>query len=400
MTTTLVLAENIERGDVNNDWKIDLIDAILALQVGSGMSPTTANIRLASDIDGDQRIGLPEALYSLRSLAGLALPVNGECQIPAEALAENTAQPQHVVGNGTPASCTSAAVVAAVAQGGVITFNCGPEPVTITMTATAKIFNNTGPRIVLDGGGKVTLSGDGVRRILYMNTCDQAQVWTTPTCQNQDHPQLTVQNLHFTRGYQEGTEGTDGGGAIWVRGGRFKIVNCRFTENGCAATGPDVGGAAMRVFSQFNGLPVYVLNSIFGGAEGLGNTCSNGGGLSSIGVSFTVLNSLFSHNKAIGWGANPAKPGTPGGGSGGAIYNDGNTFNLRLCNTTIKDNHAKEGGGAIFFVSNDRTGSLFIDDSFLRNNVNEGFATAGFPGMFVLAKDPPHVTNSVIEGDR
>ena len=230
-----------------------------------------------------------------------------------------------------------------------------------------------------------------------MNTCDQAQVWTTSHCQNQDHPQLTVQNLHFTRGYQGGNTGTDGGGAIWVRGGRFKIVNCRFTENVCASTGPDVGGAAVRVFSQYEGLPVYVLNSIFGGAEGLGNTCSNGGGLSSIGVSFTVMNSLFSHNKAIGWGANPQRPGTPGGGSGGAIYNDGNTFNLRLCNTTITENYAKEGGGAIFFVSNDRSGSLFIDKSLLRTNINEGFSTQGYPGIFVLAKDPPHVTDSVIE---
>jgi hypothetical protein len=33
--------------------------------------------------------------------------------------------------------------------------------VTIKMTSTAKIRNAHGPRIVLDGGGKVTLSGGG-----------------------------------------------------------------------------------------------------------------------------------------------------------------------------------------------------------------------------------------------
>src|SRR5208282_4528240 len=32
----------------------------------------------------------------------------------------------HVVGDGTPGSCTSAAVVQAVAAGGVIAFSCGP----------------------------------------------------------------------------------------------------------------------------------------------------------------------------------------------------------------------------------------------------------------------------------
>src|SRR5690606_29679815 len=97
-----------------------------------------------------------------------------------------------------------------------------------------------------------------------------------------------------------------GGGAILVRGGRVKVVNSRFFNNTCDATGPDVGGAAVRVLSQFDGQPVYIVNSTFGGEEGYGNECSNGAGLSSIGVSYTVINSLFSHNKAIGNGANPA----------------------------------------------------------------------------------------------
>ncbi len=386
-----------EGGDINHDLQVDLADTILALQVTTGISSNTIGIDLSADVNSDGNIGMAEVIYSLRSVAGLALPDNGSCEIPAEAMAEDSSQPDHVIGNGTPASCTSAAVVAAVAQGGIITFNCGPDPLTITMAATAKVFNNTGPKIVLDGGGKVTLSGAGARRILYMNTCDQAQVWTTSHCQDQDHPQLTVQNLHFSRGLQNGSENTDGGGAIWVRGGRFKIVNCRFTENVCASTGPDVGGAAVRVFSQSQGLPVHVVNSVFGGAEGLGNTCSNGGGLSSIGVSFSVVNSLFSHNRALGLGANPQRPGTPGGGSGGAIYNDGNTFSLSLCNTTIQDNSANEGGGAIFFVSNDRSGSLIINNSLLRHNVSAGFETSGLPGIFVLAKDPVQVSNSTIE---
>ena len=93
------------------------------------------------------------------------------------------------VGNGTPASCTSAAVVSAVARGGRVTFDCGPAPVTIRMRRTAKV-RNVNPSLVLDGGGKVTLSGGGARRILYQNTCDRAQVWTTDHCQNQSTPCL------------------------------------------------------------------------------------------------------------------------------------------------------------------------------------------------------------------
>ena len=109
------------------------------------------------------------------------------------------------------------------------------------------------------------------------------------------------------------------------------------------------------------------------------------------------MNSLFSHNRAIGNGANPAKPNTAGGGSGGGIYNDGNTFTLTLCGVRMTNNTANEGGGAIFFVSNDRTGTLIIRDSVLSGNPSGQFETQGYPGIFVLASGPPLVENSTIE---
>jgi len=318
---------------------------------------------------------------------------DGTCTVPAEAREEDASSPDTVIGNGSAESCTPDAFVGAVARGGVITFDCGPDPVIITLDRTAKVFNDQNPDIVIDGGGKVTLSGGGRVRILYQNTCDPDQVWTTSHCNDQDHPRLTVQNLTFIDGNAKSEE--EGGGAVFVRGGRFKIVNSRFFNNVCDDVGPDVGGGAIRVFDQYQGRPVYVVNSTFGG-EGLGNVCSNGGALSSIGVSYTVINSALTYNEAIGNGANPQRPGTPGGGSGGAIYNDGNTFTLSVCGTHIANNTANEGGGAIFFVSNDRTGSLVIEDSVLENNPSDGFETQGYPGIFVLADGDPQVTNSVI----
>jgi len=326
------------------------------------------------------------------------LPGNpdGDYPVPAAARAVDTSNPDNVIGDGSPQSCTSQAVVAAVAEGGLTTFDCGPDPHTIVMTSTAKVVNNTGPEIVLDGGGLITLSGGGNTRILYMNTCDPAQIWTTSTCQNQDHPRLTVQNLTFTDADSTGLD-PDGGGAIWVRGGRFKIVNSVFTNNRCDISGPDVGGASVRVFSQYQGLPVYVTNSTFGGGPAFGNECSNAGGISSIGVSWTIINSLFSYNKTTGWGANPSRAGTPGGGSGAAIYNDGNEMTLRVLGTRIEHNPAREGGGGIFFVSNNRSGKLIIEDSVLTDNPSAGFETAGFPGIFFLGDGPIQVNNSIIE---
>jgi hypothetical protein len=322
---------------------------------------------------------------------------DGNCDVPAEAALEDVSVPDRVVGDGTAESCTSDEFVDAVAEGGVITFDCGPDPVTITLDRTAKIFNDTGPRIVIDGGGLVTLSGGGNTRILYMNTCDEAQVWTTSECQNQDHPQLTVQNLTFVDGNSIGAteEGGGGGGAIFVRGGRFKINNSRFFNNVCDSVGPDIGGAAVRAFSQHDGNPVFVVNSTFGGAPDLGGSCSNGGGVSSIGVSWTILNSLFSHNHAIGNGANPADEGTPGGGSGGAIYNDGNTMTLSLCGTLIEDNVVNEHGSAIFFVTNDHSGNIVIEDSVIRNNM--GGSWYAQPGISMHEDTMIEIIDSTLE---
>src|SRR5258708_16288028 len=192
-----------------------------------------------------------------------------------------------------------------------------------------------------------------------MDTCDPHQVWTTSHCQDQATPRLTVQNLTLVDGNSTGqTFDGGGGGAIFARGGQLKVVNSIFTGNRCDRTGPDLGGAAVRALSEYRNRPVYVTHSTF--TEGV---CSNGGALSSIGVSWVVLNSVMKHNSAVGWGANPARGGTPGGGSGGAIYGDGNTYTVSVSGTLMEFNRAREGGGAIFYVSDDLTGTLRIDHS-------------------------------------
>jgi hypothetical protein len=351
-------------------------------------------------MSGRSRAPMIVAMVTSAALAAGCSPRTGETSsgavvVPVEARAVDTSNPTRTIGSGNPASCTSEAVVEAVAQGGLITFDCGPDPVTIFLKATAKVVNDTGPDIVIDGGGKVTLSGGGQRRILYLNTCDPGQKWTTDHCQNQDHPRLTVQNLTFVDGNATGDDANDigGGGAIFARGGRLKIVNSMFRRNRCDDTGPDVGGGAVRALSQSGNQPVFVVSSTFGGGAGQGNACANGGALSSIGVSWTVLNSVFSYNEAVGRGANPPQPGTPGGGNGGAIYNDGNEMALQIGGSVIEDNRANEGGGAVFFVSNNRTGTLAIDRSILRRNQN-GFETPGYPGIFFLGAGSPTITGS------
>jgi hypothetical protein len=272
-----------------------------------------------------------------------------------------------VIGTGTPASCTSAAVVAAVAAGGVITFSCGPSPVTITMTGTATV-GTASHLVVLDGGGKVTLSGGGRTEILSMNAGWQQQ-W----------PQLVVQNLSFTDAYS-GTQQTSGssvygGGAIFDEGGQLKVVNSAFTGDSCFARGPDLGGGAIRAVGMYPASPVYVTGDTFSG-----NSCSNGGALSGLFAHFDVINCLMTGNRAIGFGANPAKAGTPGGGSGGAIYTDGTGYDLDISGTVMRGNSAREGGGGIFFVVNSGGGTLRIESSTLQDNPSGAFQNA--PGIF------------------
>ncbi len=327
---------------------------------------------------------------------------DGACAIPAEGGLEDASNPTTVVGEGTPESCTSQAFVDAVAAGGVITFDCGDEPHTIMLEETAKIFNDASDEVIIDGGGSITLSGTGNHRILYMNTCDEAQHWTTSHCNNQDHPRLTVQNITFVDGNARSAPGNEldqSGGAIFASGGRFKAINARFFNNTAAQTGPDVGGGAIRTFQQYEDMPVYLVNCTFGGQDGYGNNASNGGAISSIGVSWRIYNSVFSYNSAVGNGGNPSQAGTPGGGSGGAIYNDGNEMTLSICGSLIEKNQANAFGDAIFFVSNNYSGDVVIQNSTISDNCGtNGAWNPDYPGISNHEVTNVAVENSEISG--
>jgi len=321
---------------------------------------------------------------------------NGNYLVPAGAELEDVSEPDHIIGTGTPESCNCDDFINAVAKGGKIVFNCGPNPVTIILDRPAKVVNDAKPDIVIDGKGLIALSGGGKSRILYMNTCDKNQHWTTDHCQDQDHPRLTVQNMIFADGNSTTEKEYDGGGAIWIRGGRFKAINCRFFNNACKGSGPDVGGGAIRVFDQYNDFPVYIVNCTFGGADGYGNFGANGGAISSIGVSWTIINSLFSYNRATGEGGNPEKSGTKGGGSGGAIYNDGNTMTLTILGSLIELNTVNAYGSSIFFVTNDHSGDIRIDKSTIRKNIGGSWYPV-YPSISMHSDTKINVTNSVIE---
>src|SRR5262245_66035879 len=77
-------------------------------------------------------------------------------------LPTHVARAAGVVGNGTPASCTEAALTAALAGGGTVTFNCG-GPKTILVTSQKTINQNT----IIQGGGIITITGGLTTRIFF-----------------------------------------------------------------------------------------------------------------------------------------------------------------------------------------------------------------------------------------
>ena len=324
--------------------------------------------------------------------------------IPPEGQAEDVSTPTTVIGTGTAASCTGDAFVAAVAKGGVITFDCGPDPVTIVLTSTAKVFNDKGTKLVIDGGNKVTLSGGGTIRILYMTTCDKAQVYPPGPgdCNTNPGVQLVVQNITFVdgsaKGIPDGTNNGGGGGAIHAQGGSLKVVNARFFNNVCDDLGSDVGGGAIRKLDYLvapgagPARPVWIVNSTFGGKAGLGNSCANGGALSSIGVSWNILNTLLSEQHR-GRPRREQRPGRQRRRDLQRRQRDRPQHHEQPASRTTRRTKAAARSSS---SATTRRGSITITDSITRNNPRGTFETPDLPGFYVIAKEPAQIINSQI----
>ena len=115
---------------------------------------------------------------------------DGACQdpLPPNAKAADVSHPTAVIGTGTPASCTFAALDAAVKAGGVITFDCGPSPVSIAITAPMKLPIDKDT--VIDGGGTITLDGQNTSSILRFEGTNFMV----------NEHRLTVQHIAFVNG--------------------------------------------------------------------------------------------------------------------------------------------------------------------------------------------------------
>jgi len=306
---------------------------------------------------------------------------NGSCStgVPAKGQPVDTSNPTTVVGSGTPASCTFSQLQPAATKGGIITFNCGGCPVTISVTATLNL--PTTKNTVIDGGNLITLDGGNAVQILRFDSADfQA-----------NNNGLTLQHITLINGKTTPTQAIptapspcsqgwdDGeGGALYMRDGNLTVIDSIFMNNQGAPLGPDTGGGAIYIVGSKNG--VLIVGSTF-----TNNAASNAGAVGCLFAELDVYNSLFTNNTALGHDnnnddatqcsvINNGQHEIGSGGNGGALYSDGNSVNITLCGDAILNNKAgtKAFGGGLFFTSNNwntsQGGTLSIADTTMTGN--------------------------------
>jgi hypothetical protein len=299
--------------------------------------------------------------------------------------------PTTVVGTGA-GTCTEALFAAAVAKGGVITFDCGGAA---TIPITSEKVPPKSVNTVIDGGGVITLDGQGKTRILHF---DGGNYRTTMT-------NIVLQRIKLVNGKSSGTaiptapspcsQGTNidgGGGAVLVRDGILHVIDADFEDNTAAQLGPDVAGGAIN---GQGAIEVVVVGSTF-----KNNTASNGGAIGTLNTTLTLANCLFDGNKANGNGGNTINSackvngGEVGdGGDGGAVSMDGgDDLDVTVCGTVFQ-NHTAGATGTFFRVCDGTQRKFTLDRSTFAGNAA---STAG--GLYLHNLDVT-VTASTFSGN-
>jgi predicted outer membrane repeat protein len=256
------------------------------------------------------------------------------------------AQAAGIVGTGTAASCNDATLTAALAGGGVVTFNCGAAPVTITILSSKFISASTS----IDGGKLVTLSGGGTQHILYVSAAVYLGLLNLSITNarngfnaGQAISTAATSTLQMTNVNLSANGAAGGGGSALSTEGTTVIENSTFSSNFESAIG--VGEGTLSVINStfvdnhndvYDGAAIRVISGtlIVSGSTFSNNsvaTGSFGGGAIYTGGSATITNSTFTGN------SHPTH-------EGGAIFsmNDGS---VTLRNVTISGNTAGAAGG-------------------------------------------------------
>lgn len=268
--------------------------------------------------------------------------------------------------------CTETALRSALANGGHITFDCGPDPVTIPITTTLAL--STTVDTVLDGAGLVTLDGQNSSRLFFKD-------W-----HNGDDVTITFQNIRMINA-KAPTGDTHSGGVFYGGhpGTRVHVINATFENNSTSAVNTaDNQGGAFFVHNSYE--------TIISGSEFINNQAGNGGAIGGIATGLLVYNSRFVGNKAV-----DASSGGIVKGHGGAIHLDGvtNTYNpdshkrVHICGSVFENNTSVRGGGALKVTVSDNKGikATYEKSSFFNNSSSGASGVEGHGGAIYHIED-------------
>lgn len=285
------------------------------------------------------------------------------------AFSPSAAMAAGVVGTGSPASCDSNDLAAALVDGGVVTFNCGVNPYTL-IADTYVIQEDT----TIKGNNRITLDGENLRQLFIVDN-GASLILEDIVLVNGEAGQggcisvnttgsLTTRGITF-RGCRD-TSNAIGGGAVYNLG-TFIATNTIFESNRAEEEGGAIFNrghfTATRVTFEANSAGddsgaiendsdgiVYIIDSVFignmaaGGGGAVGNTLS----FPQTDGSFTIHRVLFVDNTSTTFG--------------GAINNV--IGNITIINATFVRNTSNQGG-AIYASGNTRTTIKFatFDDN-------------------------------------
>jgi predicted outer membrane repeat protein len=242
-----------------------------------------------------------------------------------------------VVGAGTAASCTSAALQAALAGGGLVTFNCGPGNVTI-LSNTYVISANT----EVDGGGKITLDGENLRQHFLV----------------QPGATLKLRGITLTRG------NAAGGGSIFNQG-NTTIENAAFTANTASGDGGAILNSAAGVLTVSN--VAFVQNKV-PLATGYGGAISSQGQISITAAAFTLNEARYGGGMFAGGSGRASVNQTAFMANnaqlfGGGLYMNNDSNVVTVTHSTFANNTALSGAGL-----SRSSGGLTVQYSSFTNN--------------------------------
>lgn len=271
-----------------------------------------------------------------------------------------------VTNNADSGSGSLRQTIANASSGDTITFDPSLANQTIILTSGKIQFLNKD--LTIDGinAPNLTLSGNNTSGILRSVNND-----------------LTVKNLTFINGYEQGPGGAVQGGVNLTPNIDLNIINCVFKNNRA-----EIGGA---VYSGYRA-NLLVENSIFDNNDGtLSNSGFSAGAIAKNNEGTVIIrNSVFTNNKGV---------------SGGAVYNL--LSPLTVENSVFLNNTSTGGGGAIFTDGGSSAGpnpqagstggTIRISNSKFENN--SSYAQGGALYLFIYELDNVLVENSIIKNN-